>query len=315
MNMKRPNNIRNQAVPDVGLEGNHPISVDISGVFDAGKVSPEADPSGQNVPHDSQDFQDFQDSHDSQDSQGLSSTFKEKQRGVELQVEEQTIGDPSEENNEIPLPGNYDLASWVRCVYDSHKEQPGPEWNHWRSPLFYFTRLVKAHPTVTDMCDYKAAQVVEDILRRWLPPGKNTDPWEHFFPEANDGDDALADFMASWNKVRHVPFHDVLSNALRLGDEKPLKPPHPRGKLYQRFISLAGWLQMLLPGKPVLLPTRKLGELLECDQRTVSRMREFAEVDGLLLKVKAHSFRSGGKGKATEFRFAIERYPGLQGRQ
>ncbi len=116
--------------------------------------------------------------------------------------------------------------------------------------------------------------------------------------------------MVSWDAVRHVPFHDVLSNALRLADNKPLKPPTERGKLYQRFISVAGWLQVLLSGKPILLPTRKVAALLGCDQRTVSRMRKLGVKDKLLVPVKEHCYRpAGGKSEATEFRFAIERYP------
>jgi hypothetical protein len=77
---------------------------------------------------------------------------------------------------------------------------------------------------------------VEKLLREWQGFPSTADPWKVFFPEATDGDAARLDFMVSWNAVRHVPFHDVLSNALRLADLKPLEPPIERGRLYKRFI-------------------------------------------------------------------------------
>lgn len=261
-------------------------------------------PFGHNAPQDSQEFQD---SHRLSRPTRLSSTSKEKQRAQ---------FSTSEKGPASLLPGQFDLSEWVKHGYDSHTEQPGSEWDHWHSPLFYFARFVKAHPDVTELSDYEAAKQIEDLMRQWLPPGEASNPWEHFFAEVSgDGEAARLDFMTSWNAVRHVPFHDVLSNALRLADEKPLVPPHERGRQYQRFISLTGWLQVLLPGKPILLPTRKLDALLGCDQRTVSRLRKLAVQDRLLVIVKQHSYRAGAKSAATEFRFAIECYPELVGRQ
>jgi hypothetical protein len=63
--------------------------------------------------------------------------------------------------------------------------------------------------------------------------------------------------------------------------------------------------------KAILLPTRTVANLLDCDQRTVSRLRKLAIQDGLLTIVKGHSFRSTGMSEATEFRFAIEMFPVL----
>jgi hypothetical protein len=162
-----------------------------------------------------------------------------------------------------------------------------------------------------DLSDYEAAEKIEELMSGWSGRPSSADPWKFFFPQANDGEAARLDFMASFCAVRHVPFCDLLSNALRLADEKPLRPPHWRGKLYQRFISLAGWLQVLLPGQPILLPTRKLDTLLGCDQRTVSRLRTCAVQDGLLRVVKASCFRPNQRRDATEFRFALECYPEL----
>jgi len=188
-------------------------------------------------------------------------------------------------------------------------------YDSWRSPLWDFARFCRAHPTVADLPDDEAVLVVEAELHTHtdLPAGVN--PWEHFFPEGEDGESlsgelARLDFMTSWGSVRHVPFRDALHNALRLSEKRPLLPGHNRGKLYERFVSLAVWLQRLRPEATIYLPTRTVGELLGCDQRTVSRLRKLAIQDELLEIVKTHRFYSTSKGEATEFRVAIERFNG-----
>lgn len=291
---------RTETLDDFGFGG---TSTTRANIFDDSCSNGTDFPYGQNAPQDSHD------SLDSPDLQRPSLTLREKQRVHTLQSGKRD----SSKEQEILAPVDFgDLASWVRTVYESLKEQPEPDAENWHSPLFRFARFVKAHPAVIGLCDYEATQKIEELMGEWLPRGSDCDLWGLFFPEADDGEAARLDFMTSWSGVRHVPFHDVLSNALRSGDEKPLRPPHPRGKLYQRFLSLAAWLQVLVPEKAILLPTRKLDKLLGCDQRTISRLRKLAVQDRLLVIVKAHSYRSGG-GEATEFRFAIERYPGLAG--
>jgi hypothetical protein len=240
---------------------------------------------GHNAPQDSQDLHRLS---------GLSSTFKEKQR---VQTQPKQMRSPLDSG---------DLSEYARSVYDWLLDnQPEPE--HWQSPLFTFARFLKAHPKITELEDHESVRAIERIMRDWEGWSPGSDPWEVFFPEAGGSDAARLDFMASWNAVRHIPFCDPLSNALRLADEMPL-PQQPRGRLYQRFLSLAFWLQVLFPEKPILLPTRKVGKVLACDQRTVSRLRGFAVHDGDLKISKSHSYHSGGTREATEFRFAIERY-------
>lgn len=262
-------------------------------------------PFGQNAPQDSQDSQE---SHGLLRITRLCSTFKEKQRVSTLSKEKEgSLASPS--------PGDFDLDDWVRHVYASHQEQPEEERGHWQSALFYFARFVKAHPAVSELSDHAAMLTVEKLLQEWDEFPSSADPWKVRFPEAADGDAARLDFMVSWNAVRHVPFRDVLANALHLADKRPLAPAYERGRLYKRFMSLAGWLQVLLAGNSILLPTRKLAELLGCDQRTVSRLRKLAVEDGFLTPIREHCYRPGGKSEATEFRFATERFPELSGRR
>jgi len=190
----------------------------------------------------------------------------------------------------------------------------------WRSPLFNFARFCKAHPTIADLPDDEAMQLVEEVMSTYFDVPRGVDPWEYFFPEGEDGeilsgDDSRIDFMSSWASVRHVPFRDALHSAFRLAEQRPLVAPRRRAKLYDQFISLAVWLQRLRCEYVIYLPTRAIAELLDCDQRTVSRLRKLAVQDGLLRIVREHRFRSTGKSEATEFRVAIERFEDPGGEQ
>jgi hypothetical protein len=239
-----------------------------------------------------------QDTQDSQDTQRLTENLKRTSIDLHLPGFAEIAATPLEEYVRQSL-------EFDRQLSEEHKRST--------SPVFHFARFCKAHPAITDLPDYAAVQEVENVMFNWDDLPEDGDPWEHFFPEADDCEAARIDFMTSWNAIRHVPFQDILQNALRLSEEIPLRPAHPRGSLYQRFVSLAGWLQVLANGRVIYLPTRKLNSLLGCDHTMVSRLRKLAIQDGLLTVAKQHSFRPNGKGEATEFRFAVERFEVLRG--
>ncbi len=236
-----------------------------------------------------------QDAQDSQDLQGSQGNSK-------------TLSDPFPSVSEAlsgPLP------DYLRQVYEYTEMLKEDDKESWHSPLFSFTRFCKPHRDLIDLPDYQAMQAVEAAMRAWddLPLGH--DPWVYFFNPEDRGE-AQIEFMNAWNAIRHIPFRDVLHNALRLSQQFPLKAAHERGNLYDRFISLAGWLQWLHRERDIYLPTRTIDGLLACDQRTVSRLRRLAIRDGLLRVVKGPTFRSTGKSEATAFRFAIEHLESLR---
>jgi len=239
------------------------------------------------VPNAPQETQEWQ---DPQEKQGKTLTNTRLQR--------------SDSEKTLNLP----LGAYVRQVLDFSETLNEEQCNGaWHSPVFHFARFCKAHQSIMKLPDDEALQAVESVMLSWddLPLG--SDPWKHYFAYVDDADSARIDFMYSWNSVRHIPFHDVVDQALRLAEERPVKAPHERGKLYDRFISLAGWLKVLMMGKPILLPTRKIAALLSCDQRTVSRLRKLAIQDGILTVLKEHTFRSNGKSESTEFEFIVPR--------
>jgi hypothetical protein len=82
----------------------------------------------------------------------------------------------------------------------------------------------------------------------------------------------------------------------------PVADPNvPAG--YTIFLKIARSLQRQLPASSFMLPCHKLAPILECQPMTISRYLKKAIRDGHLIVVKTHSYRSVGKGEATEFQF------------
>jgi hypothetical protein len=249
------------------------------------------------APQDAQDPQDFQ------DPQG-SKRQTENDNGSSLALSREVL--------------NLSLQEYVGIVLKFCDELRASEpIEAWRSPLFNFTRFCKAHPSIGDLPEDEAMQRVERSLCEIGRLPEANDPWEYFFPEDENGetisgDVARIDFMNSWVSIRHIPFQDVVQRASRLAAMNPLRPPRERGDLYARFVSLAGWLQVLRSDSSIYLPTRMIGDLLSCDQRTVSHLCKFAVRDGLLTIVKEFKFLSRGKSEAREFRFAVEQFGELR---
>ena len=82
---------------------------------------------------------------------------------------------------------------------------------------------------------------------------------------------------------------------------------------YQRFLSFTYWLQMFVSPCDVIVPCRKLGELLGPSHTTISKYRCWAGLgkgksDGLLKETRKFIY-SGGVKRATCCKFLIEKLP------
>jgi hypothetical protein len=113
--------------------------------------------------------------------------------------------------------------------------------------------------------------------------------------------------MGCWEKVRFVPGWEPLDQAVER-EKMQLIPSTERTEGYQNFVSIAGWLQVTMGDRNIMLPCEKLAELLNCKPMTISRYRRWAVEDGLMRQVKEHRFKPGGGGDATEFRFDTSQY-------
>jgi hypothetical protein len=198
--------------------------------------------------------------------------------------------------------------------YRRHVEEDAPpEWQ----VLFYFVRLVQAHPATAGQSGKQAFCEVCKVVREWLryKGGQVADGWQYWL--GVDYNDVETIFLDAWDKVRYVPGRSPLTNALERARRNPVILPNEladkRPDVYPMFVSLAGWLQVVVGDQPIKLPVREVGELLRVLPMTVSRLRKFAVKDGFLKEIKPHRYAGRrGAGEATSFRFDVSRVPLLR---
>ncbi len=122
-------------------------------------------------------------------------------------------------------------------------------------------------------------------------------------------EDAYNEFRLNWKNIRYLPDETPLSQAWARARAYPVKSPPRKGSRratpgYDRFISLAGYLQITVGDRPILLPVKEVAELMGTDKHSISVWRRLAVEDGFLNEVTPAKFNPHGKGKATEFRVA-----------
>jgi hypothetical protein len=217
-------------------------------------------------------------------------------------------------------PSTLSFADYAHHAMDAQNV----EWRNlasWQSRIFYFIRLVKAHPEMGGVKAKAALRRVEDVLiktmqRRLTKEWECRCGWCACFYEVHR-DDAHAEFLDTWDKIRYLPGKGPLDNAIEHAARKPitlhaeLAEKRPEG--YSTFISIAGWLQVTMGERNILLPVEPLADLLQVEPMTISRYRKWAREDGFLREVVQAQFRGKGQpGRATEFRFDVARVPILQ---
>jgi hypothetical protein len=207
----------------------------------------------------------------------------------------------------------------------------------WQSVIFKFVWLLSGHPRMEKFLTngQKALNEIEPYLHSWTsarrkrgeqpPYGLSGDVWYDWF--AIPTPDARAEFIDLWSKIRYRPGHTPLQQAfdsarkLRLivpddiRERRPCCASKQRDESdYEFFIGLAGHLQVVMGDKPILLPCREVAEILRVSPITISRYRNWAQADGFLKLTKIHSFRSKGRGEASEFLFNTAMYRILSSR-
>lgn len=195
----------------------------------------------------------------------------------------------------------------------------------WESALWPFVRLLKGHPDFIRRTSWQALTMVEGVLFECacieVSQPTHRYHWaktEKFFAGAwrgqlnfEDDEEVRMAFQHEYHKVRYpLGGWGPLDLAAERAEQKPLLLVEGTDG-YAKFISLAGWLQVTMGDRPILLPVTAVAERLGTSEMTVSRYRETARRDGLLAKVRDHVYRPSGQGKATEFRFAVDQFPTL----
>jgi hypothetical protein len=184
-----------------------------------------------------------------------------------------------------------------------------PEEGVWRSPLWEFTRWIKARHELTRSEGYAAAKLVEIVLARHTPEG--VDPWDHHFGSLELIDDPRAEFIDTWDRVKTPASMDALTVASQDAHRLPLRPKRSYSAKYCELVSVAGHLQRGRPDQVIALPVERIAEILECDRKSVTRYLKFAVREKLLASVS----ECVPHHRAAEFRFASDRFDWTTGEQ
>jgi hypothetical protein len=173
---------------------------------------------------------------------------------------------------------------------------------------------------MTNATARSAFAFIEKSLASWDrqdPREEGEEGWPGWF--GVDREDAEAEVLRSWDKIRILVGGTPLDSALKFADECPLglRPElkECRSTGYPRFISMAAYLQVGRGNDHILLPCDDVSKLLGVTAMTVSRYRAWAVEDGYLTVVKPHEpYRGKKPTRATEFRFDLSKFPNLQKR-
>jgi hypothetical protein len=195
-----------------------------------------------------------------------------------------------EELGKWPL-AHYLWAAVLQAAYlDGLRTQTD---QHWQTPAWDFGRFAKAHPLLVDLDENRALLEVNSAIGRRF--------WRDQLRMSTA--DAEMAFDSVWVECRAVPGYDPLAVAILEAKKFPAAADHNGPAGYTTFLQIAQSLQRQLPTSSFMLPCHKLAPLLACQPMTISRYRKKAIRDGRLKIVKNHSYRSMGKGEATEFHY------------
>ncbi len=174
------------------------------------------------------------------------------------------------------------------------------------SQFWHFVRHLSAIRTTQPNLKPKA---LFDQVERALSK-EHKQPWFHHFDLGRD--EAEVKFLSAWERIRFIPGTTPLDSALIRAKAQPLSlTPEIEAKrpsYYPTFITLCGWLQHTAGDRNIMLPCRKLGELLTMSPMTISRLVVWAVQDKYLSLMQDAMFRSAGGSRAAEYRFDITRY-------
>jgi hypothetical protein len=143
-------------------------------------------------------------------------------------------------------------------------------------------------------------------LRDTVKPTHHSHPVPEKREQTGYDDQQQENFISYFNKVLFAPGEGPLNWALRLADQQPLRKT--KRKLYDRFVSMAGWLQLGCGENDIFLPQRKVCELLGVSGATISNMTHCAISDGYLKLVKP----AIPQRRAALYRFNIDKFPVLR---
>jgi hypothetical protein len=226
---------------------------------------------------------------------------------------------PKESQPENPSLSPDFLNYMDRLLAEHHWEENdlrgGESGKRFRSVLFDFVRKVMAWPT---MCHLTAKEALRWIHQWFKVSGHG---WRDFSGlQSNEREESDMLFLRTWADVKFPEGDDPLTLAYKRAIEQPvtLLKEHCLTDGYERFVGLIFHLHRFNENYPTLqraeegcmvLPCRKLADVIGLSHETIACYRKFAVDHGFLEQKKPHKFSPlKRKSEATEFRFVLERF-------
>jgi hypothetical protein len=184
--------------------------------------------------------------------------------------------------------GELDLVTFMRFAIEADRSACR-EKGH--APTWELARYCKAYPPFALLGGEEVFDIIEPFL-------------ENIYTVQDQ-----ENFVFHFKKVRFAAGEGVLDRALRLAQQRPLRST--KRILYDRFVSMIGWLQNDCGPNNIWLPQKNVAEVLGVTQATVSNMIHNAMDDGYLTFVK----EAIPHRLAAEYRFNVDKFPVLKERQ
>jgi len=179
----------------------------------------------------------------------------------------------------------------------------GSEWERDDEFWFHFIRALRGHPRLRALSAEKALAAVRAGAR------KITGPWPVLLHDLESEDGQVA-FYDLWERVRFPMGIDPVEAACGLAQEGMIRTHINRPGKYSRFLTVAALLQIQVRQQSILLPVRKIAHHFPCEANTVTVWIRWAREDGVLIKTRAHAFRSGGESRAAEYLLGLHLWRG-----
>ena len=187
------------------------------------------------------------------------------------------------------------LKQWVQAAFSKRNIRPTGKY---RSPLWEFCWFLKGHPELASLAAIAALRRVEQVMGQ-LGDGYT---WRSF---GISDSDARIEFFSLWDTIKFPYGSTTIEQAIEHAKIAPLQIPDSPATEFIIAVSTAFYLAESTGNNTVFLPCEILAKHLSCSTMTVSRIRRLAVGCGYFDVATPHSFRSGRKGTATEYRVNV----------
>lgn len=277
---------------------NDEVVRDLHGLFAPSSTTTRSDTDTQDAQH-TNDTQHFQDSHDIQRANLVGPpdsgcSFKDHSTATKKSTPRWDDYDSIREIAASPLH-IFEKLDWIYNAYYP--------WTVDKFPITVMWRLAHNSRALPELIGLKPKQAWE-VVDAWREARQRL--WDEHFGAKTD-DDAQAEFMDLWTRIKRAAGENSLTDAVELADLAPIKlrEEQEESKLYCKIMSVAFHLQHSRRGDNIFLSCHKLAKLLGCSHDTVARCLKRGAGKGLLqLRHPAAKDRT----KAAEYTFALERF-------